>query len=43
MISFELLIKEHYPFLDYVLNNIGTISSMADFHRVISFANELAA
>jgi hypothetical protein len=37
--SFELLIKEHYPFLDYILKNIDAISGMADFHRVVSFAN----
>jgi hypothetical protein len=41
VVAFELLIREKYPFLDYVLKNTDLINSMGDFHTVLSFANQL--
>jgi hypothetical protein len=39
IINYELNIRENYPFLDYVLKNSDSISSMFDFYNVLSFSN----
>lgn len=41
IVTYELLIRQNYPFLDYILKNSELINSFADFFKVLSFANEL--
>lgn len=41
--TYELSIRQHYPFLDYVLKNFDMISNMRDFANILLFANALAA
>jgi hypothetical protein len=43
LVSFELIIKEKYPFLDYVLKNRESIANMKDFCTIIIFCNDLAS
>lgn len=39
VVNYELIIREKYPFLDYILKNSESICSMQDFYNVISFSN----
>lgn len=41
VVAFEMLIREKYPFLDYVLKNSEEFNRMADFKTVLMFANDL--
>ena len=39
--AYEFLIREKYPFLDYILKNSETINNMGDFYTILTFANQL--
>ena len=36
-----MVIKENYPFLEYLMTNYGTLEQVEDFYNVIGFVNKL--
>ena len=43
VVAYELMIRENFPFLDFLLKNSDLINSINDFFTVVSFSNELFA